>query len=439
MRRTTITMALVLALVAGAGCGTDSSPDTEGTAGATSIAEAGTRDTEAVAEQPPGETLVTETPVTADPVTTDPVTTDVDGDSAPFLDEWMAFIRDVEVSPEGRVYAAAPAGIAYLDADGQWMILDLEGLPIGEGLELLPGRSLYEIEIGRDGVIWVSGSAHSTTEDEDFGGEINEWTGGRYLEFIARGDCSGTECAWTSFTSGDVPGLFGIGDLAVDRTGTLYAVGGVEPTLFVFDGTEWRSHVVQGLAEDVTPWSSSLAVTSDGTVWAGTNDADAGRGLYAFDGTHFTHYTTDDGLPSDSTFQVSSDIDGGPLWVATDVLYPDPPDEGDADAAAGIVRFDGFTWTVFTMADGLLTNDGYVAAGPGGTAWVLHSEVPPFGIARYDRTDWAATESPVASGGFRSAADPDGSLWFVSEHGITHYVGTTSTVYASPFTEAGTP
>ena len=118
-----------------------------------------------------------------------------------------------------------------------------------------------------------------------------------------------------------------------------------------------------------------------------------------------------------------------------DVLYPDRPDKDDAEEAAGIVRYDGTTWTVFTVADGLLTNDGFVAAGPAGAAWVLHTEVPPFGIARYDGTTWVASESVDSIGGFRSTADSDGALWFAGEQGLTHYDGITTTVYETPFSK----
>ena len=132
-----------------------------------------------------------------------------------------------------------------LMGDRAWVILDLDGLPIGEGLEAeFPGRLIGQIEIGSDGVLWVSGSAHSTGDDGDFGGKPDAWTGGRYLEFIASGECTGSDCRWTVHTSDEVPGLEGIGDLAVDSSGILYASGGYEPTLFVFDGVEWQLHSV---------------------------------------------------------------------------------------------------------------------------------------------------------------------------------------------------
>ena len=413
----------VLALVV-VGCSSESSTELSTIDETTTSVEVEVDESPSVAEQPQPEPLGA---------------LDVEEEVAVADDEWLAMIHDVDLGPEGFVYGAASAGIAYLDGVREWMILDLDGLPIGEELEGgLPGRMISNIEVGSDGVVWVSGSAHSTAEDEDFGGEIDGWFGGRYLEFVVRGDCSGTDCTWVVYTSDDVPGLVGIGDLAVDATGTVYVAGGNEPAMFVFDGQEWLTYAVEELDNNVSPWSSSLAVTSDGTVWAGTNAPEFGRGLYAFDGSEFKHYTTEDGLPSDSTFQVSAYTDGGPLWVATDGLYPDTPDEDDAEAAAGIISFDGTTWAVHTMADGLLTNDGFVAAGPDGTAWVLHSEVPPFGVAHYDGTAWVAEESRTTPGGFRSAADLDGSLWFASDLGLNHYDGVATTVYESPFIEAAT-
>ncbi|RMH21406.1 MAG: regulator [Gammaproteobacteria bacterium] len=56
----------------------------------------------------------------------------------------------------------------------------------------------------------------------------------------------------------------------------------------------------------------SLAVTRDGTVWAGT----WGGGLSRFDGRHWKNYTTHDGLPANHIFMLYID-DSGLLWIGT--------------------------------------------------------------------------------------------------------------------------
>ena len=225
-----------------------------------------------------------------------------------------------------------------------------------------------------------------------------------------------------------------IGDIAIDSDGTFYASIG-DNQLAVHDAAGWESHTVPGLRGGwdgvVSPWSGSLAVDRDGVVWAGTNDPGQGRGLVRFDGNGFTRLTAEDGLPDDNVFQVSAAGDGT-IWVATDVLYADPSTASPV-AAAGIARFDGIEWTTYTIDDGLLTNDGIVAAGPDGTAWVVHNEIAETGYSRFDGAVWTAESSDLPVGGFRAVVDENGALWTTTDAGLIHFDGTTKLVYPSPF------
>jgi hypothetical protein len=348
-------------------------------------------------------------------------------------DEWRKAISDVEVASDGTVYGAASLGIATLDASGAWDLIDVEGLPEGQHSGRWPGRSIDQVTIGPDGTLWVAGVATSAVDDYSFGGQIDGWSKeSRHLGFIARRDCDDESCSWAVSTSDEVPGLaWGVGDIAVASDGTVYAVSATDPSLLVFDGGQWRSHRVPGLGTNVAPWSGSLAVTADGTVWAGTNDPGGGRGIYAFDGESFTHYDARDGLPSNNVFQVSAGPDGT-VWVATDALYVDF-ETGAAGTAGGVASFDGETWTSYTTADGLLSNDAIVVAGVDGTVWAIHHEGPPYGVSHFDGSSWSAYETDTSLGGFRSAVAPDGSLWTVSQEGLIHYDGDTITVHPSPF------
>lgn len=364
-------------------------------------------------------------------VSADPVTPAEMPETTSF-DDWMRTIGDVAVAPDGTVYGSAPLGIASLDGNGAWTVLDIDALPEGRGLEgAWPGRMIDQIAVGGDGTLWVAGVATSTADDEEFGGEIDAWMDtARRLGFVARRDCTEGSCSWTVFTSDEVPDLlWSVGDLVIGADGSVYAAGSSAPVLLVFDGAQWRSHPVPGLSNNVSPWSGSLAVAANGTVWAGTNGL--GRGLYAFDGEGFIHYTSQDGLPGNNVVQVSAGSDGL-VWVATDLLYDDP-ETAAPDAAGGVASFDGEAWTTYTMADGLLTNDAMVVAGDDGTVWALHSEVPPHGVSHFDGISWTAHETEVRFGGWRSDVAPDGSLWTASLGGLIHYDGETTTVYRSPF------
>ncbi len=403
-------------------------------AAALAVPGCGSYDTERAAE--------TESAEVSDPTPEPPATPEPD---EPVDMEWTRWLNDVAVTPDGVVYASAYVGIAALDELGEWTIVDLDGLPEGKGAdEFLPGRLINNVATGPDGQLWATGWAYSTLDDEAFGGTIGGWTEARDLSWIARHDCLVDGCSWEVFTSDDTPGLlttFGesewpadFGDVAIGADGTVYASMG-EHQLVVYDGSGWAAHTVPDLPTawngSVSPWSSSLAVGADGLLWAGTNAGDAGQGLFTFDGAEFTHLTTADGLPDDNVFRVAAGSDGT-IWVATDVLYANPA-TASPDEAAGVASFDGTSWTTHTLADGLLSNDGMVAAGPDGTVWVVHNEVGQRGYARFDGAGWTAYPTDPPVGGFRAAVDTEGTLWSAAEDGLVRFDGTTKTVYESPF------
>ena len=343
--------------------------------------------------------------------------------------DWMYEVSDIAVSPDGFMYVAAGVGVASLDGTGEWTLLDVGGLPVGTGLDSrLPGRTLTHLATGSDGTLWVAGFAVSHADDEGFGGVIDGWISGRILWWVARWHCP--LCGeWTVFTTNEIPELQGdIGDVAVSGDGVVYASVGTD-VLVVIDGDEWESYTVplptsQGGVP--MPWSSSLAVGTDGVVWAATSD----RGLIAFDGNDFTLCTSADGLPSDTVVQVTTGVDGT-IWVATDA----PDDDPAPDAAAGVASFDGTTWTIYTMADGLLSNNAVIATGPDGTVWAVHSEDPPFGYSRFDGTGWTANQFGLPVGDRQAGPNADGTLWTRDNEVIISFDGTTRTIHPSPFVQ----
>ncbi|MCP5150186.1 MAG: regulator [Ectothiorhodospiraceae bacterium] len=81
----------------------------------------------------------------------------------------------------------------------------------------------------------------------------------------------------------------------------------------------------------------SLLVDDDGVVWCGT----WGGGLGRFDGTTWTNFTVDDGLPGNHVFMLSRDPQGR-LWIGT---------------SKGLAVRDGDRFTTFTTADGLFADN----------------------------------------------------------------------------------
>ena len=331
--------------------------------------------------------------------------------------DWMNDVVDLTVAVDGTVFAVAHAGVASLHIAGDWTLINMEDLPEGIPGDGSPGRYTTQAAAGPDGALWVAGEAMSHVDDEQFGGIINGWTGGRTLEWIARYHCP--ICGeWTVFTTNEMPELVGgIGDLVVSSDGMVYASVG-EDSLMVFDGYGWESYAVPlptGSSGVAFPWSNSLAVGTDGVVWATTNYS--GWGVVAFDGAGFTRYTTKDGLPGGYVSRVVVAADGT-IWAATD--------------HSGIASFDGNIWTTYTIADGLLSNEAVVATGTDGTVWAVHSTLP-FGYSRFDGIHWTPYPFDQRVGGFRPAVASDGTLWAVSPGGLVSFNGITRTVYPSPF------
>jgi ligand-binding sensor domain-containing protein len=96
----------------------------------------------------------------------------------------------------------------------------------------------------------------------------------------------------------------------------------------------------------------SLAVDAKGIVWAGT----WGGGLSRFDGKTWTHYTVSEGLPGNHVFMLHTDPQGV-LWVGTN---------------NGLARFKtGGGFDTLTTNDGLFNNAVFsMATARDGTLWV---------------------------------------------------------------------
>jgi hypothetical protein len=301
--------------------------------------------------------------------------------------DWMSEFESVAVSGQGPVFVSSALEVASFDEAEGWALVDVDALPEGAGLEdLVPGRMITRIATGPEGELWVAGNAYSPLEDVQFGGSIN-WLNERSFTWLARRDCERDGCTWHIFGPDEIPALnreAGIGAFAFAADGTLYAVLG-HNQLLVVSGSEGRSHAVPflpaGFDGAVSPWARTLAVGADGLLWAGTNH---GRGLVTFDGTAFTHVTTEDGLPSNSTSRVAAAADGT-IWVATD----------ESNGTTGVASFDGSGWTSY----------------PDGSADPAESLFWELGVA----------------------VDADGVRWTVSSEGLTSFDGTTRQVHSIPF------
>ncbi|MEA3511760.1 MAG: hypothetical protein U9R51_10025, partial [Actinomycetota bacterium] len=111
------------------------------------------------------------------------------------------------------------------------------------------------------------------------------------------------------------------------------------------------------------------------------------------------------------------------------------PGEDPSVLAAGVASFDGETWTTYTTADGLASNEGEIVVAPDGTVWVVHPDpVSPWlvsAVSRRDADTWTVFD---VTGSRRSGAvgGSDGTLWLGTDNGIVHFDGTDTTRYVVP-------
>lgn len=147
--------------------------------------------------------------------------------------------------------------------------------------------------------------------------------------------------------------------LLVDRRGWLWVSG--DHGLSRWDGRGWRTYTTDDGLADNQPYF--LCEDRQGHIWFGYHSS---RGFTRFDGRRFQHYTTAQGLTNDAVYSLGVDHEGN-LWIGT---------------ARGVDRFDGQTFTNYGTEEGYADNESN-------------------------------------AGGF--FADWDGTLWFGTMGGLSHY------------------
>ncbi|MDJ0662978.1 MAG: hypothetical protein QNJ75_00365 [Acidimicrobiia bacterium] len=310
-------------------------------------------------------------------------------------------INDLALAPNGDLWAATAAGVVRWDvATGEPQIFtESEGIP---------GRSVAAIDIAPDGTVWIVG-------DQGIG---------RY------------DGSWTTYSGADTPVLAGqLGALVVDHGGVVWAEAASAP-LARFDG-EWTS-VAAPLGGEQAIGPSGLAIDGEGTLWVGMFE----DGVYSFDGLTWRHFTAADGAPHRAGhIAVAPD---GAVWAWDEGYYLGPELE-DFVPGTGFARYDGVAWTTYTVDDGLLSNEGYVAISGEGSVVVVHREWTPdheeivLGVSRFDGDGWTTDidGGPYGPIGTTVVA-ADGSIWMPSESGIYGVSGADAVKFVVP-AELATP
>ena len=310
-------------------------------------------------------------------------------------------VSDLALAPDGAIWVATRGGVVRWDPGAS--------VPVVYGeQDGLPAATVDQIIVAADGTVWATGRGWLAYYDGTW--QPVEGHSDMSFDTMAADTIGGVWVIGVQVTEEDALDLL----LHVDR-----------------NGTEQIS-----LPDRLHDWNryDAVAVDASGQLWMVSGDGD--HGVVVYDGSSWREFTTADGLPG----HVLSDVDVAPdgtVWISTraeDHGVPDPGEDPNV-AAAGIGSFDGETWTTYTTADGLASNEGEIAIAPDGTVWVVHPDpVSPWLVSAASRRDGDTWTVFDVEGSRRSGAvgGPDGTLWLGTNNGVVHFDGATTRRYVVP-------
>ena len=349
---------------------------------------------------------------------------------------WAGFGRSLCMLPPGgtrfldesrRLKASlSPNGMTFLDHDGSvWLPTQDGALHLtGAGSEYLnaagglPFRWVREVFRDREGTLWVLGPAlahllgagrvrNYTLSHGAFGEVVWFITHDRKGRLLVATDDGATRMGPSGLEL--IPGTEGrrIKALAMDRTGTLWMVTTVGPTLWLRPGQHQAEVAPLGaLGIDVnTVWEDR-----QGRVWLGS----LRHGILRWDPSERRLVTEASpalaGVSTLGTYQFSQDTEGR-LWAGT--------------TAGLFMRASDGCWHLFTMRDGLKTFAVYGATFlPDGSAWIHYQE--PLGLTRVRLEDGRLQilEQRTNEHGLRTnliyavQVDERGQTWMSTDQGL---------------------
>lgn len=197
---------------------------------------------------------------------------------------------------------------------------------------------------------------------------------------------------------------------SIAQTSDGYIWIGTEEGLARFDGVKFTVFNKQNTAQLKSNYIRTLLADRRGALWIGTAE-----GLVRLFEGKFTSFTTNEGLPSNSIQAVYEDREGN-LWVAT---------------AIGLGLFKSGTVTTFTTKERLIS--GSIQAlfeDSEGALWIC----TPYGLGRLKDGKLVnyTVRDGLGSNSVRSIhQDRDGRLWFGTLSGLSSFVGGRFTTYTT--------
>jgi len=184
--------------------------------------------------------------------------------------------------------------------------------------------------------------------------------------------------------------------------GGLARFDGIRFTIFDSGNTpELRSNRILALNED-----------RDGTLWIGTQNG----GLTSYSQGKFKTYTTKDGLPDESIFDIESDRAGN-LWLSP----------------GGLLRLTNGSFTLYTTRDGMPSNgSGYLREGPDGSLWFISGDyLMNFKEGRFTGYRMIQDYWSLALNISNTVVTKDGSVWLNTKYGLVRFQNGSFTIVAA--------
>lgn len=211
--------------------------------------------------------------------------------------------------------------------------------------------------------------------------------------------------AWTTYTMEDGLAHYRINDVDVDDAGNVWASsdGGINQ----FDGIAWETYATEGLHNNAI---FSAAADEQGDMWFASGNVGYNHGVSKFDGNSWTRYTVSDGLVGDYVWTIA--IDGNDhKWFGT--MWD------------GVSEFDGTYWTSYTTAHGLVNDAVYaIAEDRTGHMWFGTGN----GVSEFDGATWTSytTSDGLVDNAVRAIAiDNENHKWFGTwSSGVSEFDGT---------------
>lgn len=234
---------------------------------------------------------------------------------------------------------------------------------------------------------------------------------------------------FTKYTTADGLIHHRVSNLLVDAKGQLWI--GTWGGISLFDGKTFTDFdvpvppVALKSYQTTMDWVTELMEDSHGNIWIGRD----GYGAARYDGKSFTHFTKEQGLPSNNVQSILEDRHGN-IWISTRVVETDHPDQDKRFGPGGLIQFVAnekgeihpSNAIQFPDTEGLHHNSIYsLLEDKSGNIWIGATGL---GLYRYDGQEFTLFKGTdrmdlTWSLGYQGLfEDPNGTIWMGMSGGL---------------------